>query len=484
VSAAPRASWSIFGFPLRVSPVFWLVAVMFGVQPGEEYTSEMFVRLGLWVVALFVSILWHELGHAFAMRRFGYAPSIELYGMGGRTMWGRGPRDPSPGKRILVSLAGPGFGFALGGAVYGLQLLLGQLAPAAAGHWAVGYFVRTMLWVNLIWGAVNLVPMLPWDGGHVLEGALDKVTRGRGRKPAAIVTIVLSIVLGLALVLLLDGPMRWWPALLCLLSLSVGVRVLRAKPPSLASPELEPRAALERARQILERAGSPERLVSAVLMGSRAPQWRALAVDLEERVAPAVISPAQRATALELAAWAHLLAGDAPRAEAVKVAMRDTHDPSPILEALVAAKGGRFEEALEAVEAIHPEEAAGAKRIEAYALAAQRRPESAMAAIADDRAAGALVDAALFQAGAYDEAADLAAHLFDRFGEAEDAYNAACSHARAGRAEEGLSWLERAVDAGYHDLAHLESDEDLAAVRALEGFGTLRSRLRAARSRG
>lgn len=453
--------------------MFWAIVLVFVFAGRTEYTTELFVKGLIWVPLVFVSILWHELGHAFAMRQFGYTPSIELYGMGGRTMWGAGPRNPSPQRRIVVSLAGPFNGFLLGGVVFGVALLLGD-----GQHWAVEYAITMALWVNVGWGLVNLVPMLPWDGGHVMEGVFDLLTKGKGRRPAAIVTIVIAIGLGLtALFFWGFSTAGIWSAFLCLMSLSIGVRVLRAKPPSLASPELEPTAALARARQILGRAGPPERLVSAILMGSQSPEWGKLADDLEGRVAPGLIAPAQRAVALELAGWAHLLSANPGRAREAVEAMRPSHDASPILAALVATMTGAFDEALEAVESIHPEEAEGAKRIEAYALAARGRPESAMVAIANDHAAGALVDAALFHAGAYDAAAELAAHLFDRFGEAEDAYNAACSHARAGRAEEGLSWLERAVEAGYTDLAHLEADDDLENVRALEAFGTLRDKI-------
>ena len=41
--------------------------------------------LGIWVAVVFVSVLTHELGHALAFLRYGHAPSIELYAMGGVT---------------------------------------------------------------------------------------------------------------------------------------------------------------------------------------------------------------------------------------------------------------------------------------------------------------------------------------------------------------------------------------------------------------
>ncbi len=478
MSASPRSPHlRVFGFPIRVNPMFWLVAGMFGAlsldngQGATDYSPESLARVLLWVVIVFVSILWHELGHAFVARAFGFTPAIELNGMGGLTIWGGGPTRPTPGQRVAVSLAGPGFGLALGGVVY-LAAELG-LGPQ---HWALAYAIELLLWVNVGWGLLNLVPMLPWDGGGVLYGVLDLVTGGKGRKPAALVTIALSLTLAAVIVWQL-GFTRVWLLFLCALSFSVGLRLLRAKPAPAATVRLDPLEAIGRTRQALEQAGPPERLVSAILMGARSESWAALGLDLEERVAVKVVSPSQRAVALELAAWAHLLAGQPDRAARAVEAMRATHDPSPILGATVALTAGRYAEALDRVEAIHPEEREGARLVEAYALAAHGRPESAMAPIGADRAVGALVDAALFHAGEYDAAAQLAALLFDRFGEAEDAYNAACSHARGGRPEEGLGWLERAIDAGYRDLPHLEADEDLASVRALADFAALRARL-------
>ena len=85
-----------------------------------------------WVVAVFLSVLVHEMGHALAIRALGVQPWITLYGMGGLTSH-RGGRLP-PKTQILVSLAGPAAGFALaadrGGAGQGRA---GTRSPFAVG---------------------------------------------------------------------------------------------------------------------------------------------------------------------------------------------------------------------------------------------------------------------------------------------------------------------------------------------------------------
>jgi tetratricopeptide (TPR) repeat protein len=44
-------------------------------------------------------------------------------------------------------------------------------------------------------------------------------------------------------------------------------------------------------------------------------------------------------------------------------------------------------------------------------------------------------------------------------------YNLACSLARAGKADEAIDSLSRAILLGYDDLSHMESDPDLESLR-------------------
>src|SRR5688500_3784168 len=85
LSEPPRSNgdlhFRVFGFPVRVHPYFWLVTAIMGLGSGDEGTAPM--ELLTWVGVVFVSILVHELGHAFLQRRFGGRPWITLYGLGG-----------------------------------------------------------------------------------------------------------------------------------------------------------------------------------------------------------------------------------------------------------------------------------------------------------------------------------------------------------------------------------------------------------------
>ncbi|MCG6962045.1 MAG: hypothetical protein LJE95_02120 [Acidobacteria bacterium] len=61
-------------------------------------------------------------------------------------------------------------------------------------------------------------------------------------------------------------------------------------------------------------------------------------------------------------------------------------------------------------------------------------------------------------------------------------YNLACVRARTGRVADAITALRRAVDCGYHDLAHMQSDADLATLRAQKGYLEIVTRLEGADS--
>ena len=104
--------FSVAGFPIRVHPLFWLIAILFGSSAGSP------AKVLAWIIAIFVSITIHELGHAFALRRNGVESEIILHAAGGLTVpesvsWGGRSANVaiSPNQQIFISLAGPFTGF-------------------------------------------------------------------------------------------------------------------------------------------------------------------------------------------------------------------------------------------------------------------------------------------------------------------------------------------------------------------------------------
>ncbi|MBK6647729.1 MAG: hypothetical protein IPG44_18635 [Anaerolineales bacterium] len=58
--------FSIAGIPVRVHPLFWVIALLLGSNSGHS------LMVVVWIIVVFISILIHELGHAFAFRRYGH----------------------------------------------------------------------------------------------------------------------------------------------------------------------------------------------------------------------------------------------------------------------------------------------------------------------------------------------------------------------------------------------------------------------------
>lgn len=150
----------ILGIPVRVQPVFLVITVVLALS--RLSTPILLVS---WIAVVFASVLLHELGHAMAFRALGHSSSIELHAMGGHT---RAVAAMSPKQDVFVSLAGPAVGLLLGGAIY----LLSVVSPELRSIPHLGVVIADLLWVNIGWGVLNLLPILPLDGGRVLIAAL------------------------------------------------------------------------------------------------------------------------------------------------------------------------------------------------------------------------------------------------------------------------------------------------------------------------
>ena len=169
--------FSIFGIPIRVHPLFWVVAAFMGWNPDDlKFTW-------IWIACVFVSILVHELGHAIMAKIFGWPPQIILYHFGGLAVY-----QPYSGlttqRSIIISAAGPMAGFILFGIVwvfryYSIRFgLWDGFSPQARGY--IGLAFYDLIFINLYWGLINLAPVLPLDGGHICEDICKSVKRYRG----------------------------------------------------------------------------------------------------------------------------------------------------------------------------------------------------------------------------------------------------------------------------------------------------------------
>lgn len=150
--------FSLFGFPITVHWMFWLNTALLGGAIGASTPAEM-RALAAFMIAAFLSVLIHELGHASVMRKFGDRNvQVVLYAFGG---YAQGSRWFSRWQDILLTAAGPGLQIAAGLAVY---FAMGIWQPPSG--W-LGYLAAQFIFVSIFWAILNLVPILPLDGGRL-----------------------------------------------------------------------------------------------------------------------------------------------------------------------------------------------------------------------------------------------------------------------------------------------------------------------------
>lgn len=441
--------------PVRIHPVFFLLAGFLGLQHTRPASILVFVALVL------VSVLWHELGHAVAFRAFGYDSSILLHGMGGLTM----PvtdRPLPPAKDLAVSLAGPVAGIAVGLAA----LLLGDPSfgsDSQAG--LVDVALADAVWVNLGWGVLNLVPILPLDGGRVMASLIDLATKGRGARPARYVSIGVGLALG---ALALMNGLVFGALLLGWFVYSNVQDLQRLVPPP--SPESLAGGLAEGWEDVAKGA-----FLAASNRGREALRW--------------ATEPSMRIQAATLLGWALLLDGKVNEGAAMLAAVPPGAGDVVLHPAVVAGAGG-VDRALELLG--HALQAApGNTNAVALvrALLEAGRLDDALALMENPVVKGAgsnpaaAVGLALFHAGRFEDAARLGEATFERDPHPMLAYNVACSWARSGQEDKALEWLNRGIDTGYSDLAGLDADPDFASIRAVPAFAAARARLAPAEPR-
>lgn len=188
-------------------------SVFFGNSPG------VLPLLAIWALCIMVSILIHELGHTIAFRWFGIESSILLYHFGGLAIpsgarvGGRAFGRLSSKEDLIIAAAGPAFQIgsaillvllvaALGYRVEMLAWLPGPLADlssridgkqidSAATFALVNFYVMP----SIFWGLLNLLPVLPLDGGRIAQ-ALIMMNRGdltQARYLSVIVSVFVAI---------------------------------------------------------------------------------------------------------------------------------------------------------------------------------------------------------------------------------------------------------------------------------------------------
>jgi len=162
-------------------------------------------QVAVWLVPLVIAIVFHEVAHGLVARRLGDPTAqqlgrlsfnpirhIDLFGTvilplilvvshaGAIFGWAkpvpvnyarlRNPRR----DMVLVALAGPGMNLLL--ALVGAAILLATISLSGGTQEGPAHFIAesaySFVLINVFLGVFNLLPIPPFDGGHVVEGLL------------------------------------------------------------------------------------------------------------------------------------------------------------------------------------------------------------------------------------------------------------------------------------------------------------------------
>lgn len=429
--------FQLFGFPIQIQGSFWLLPLFLGLGSGGSAT-QMIIGLVVLAGIILVSLLAHELGHAFAARAYGESPEVVLHAMGGRTVW-VAQREPSRTQQVLVTAAGPLAGYLLAL----LALVVMVVGGEAADGGLVGGILRQMLVLNLLWSTFNLLPVVPFDGGQIMAALLGPERRRTSLNVSMVVAALcaagfLYARMPIGAVILGWAAFSNWSAL--------------RKPKTVEVPQSTLYETLALARHALD--------------NERFPEAHAMARAVFEATPDSKL----KAAAANVGAWAALLGGEPGEARQVLERAPADQPVDPYLRAAVAEALGEDQSALEALS--HARRT-GDARIEVAALyvkvllkvgdaerAARVTGDIFEETPTDD--ARHVADAAR-DAGAALAAAVLYERIFQRSQRGDDGLQAARGFASAGQVDAALKTLGAAVAAGL-DPEQARGDQSLSAL--------------------
>ena len=186
----------LFGVAVRVHATFpllllWIAALEFA--GGGDWPK---VIAGIaFALAIFGSVVLHELGHALVARRFGVRTrDITLLPIGGVARLERLPRRAA--HELWISLAGPAVNVALAVVLFAFHAALESPLREEVRPMHESFLAR-LGWANGALALFNLLPAFPMDGGRVLRAVLAlRIDPLRATDIAVVVGKGLAVLLG------------------------------------------------------------------------------------------------------------------------------------------------------------------------------------------------------------------------------------------------------------------------------------------------
>jgi Zn-dependent protease/CBS domain-containing protein len=184
----------VAGIQLRIHITFLLLIAWLAFGYYAQGGSAAAASRVIFVLLLFLCVVLHEFGHAFAAKAFGInTPDITLLPIGGVARLERMPEEPV--QELIIAVAGPlvNVVIALGLFVAGGSQALFNPSTVEGG----GGLIAQLLTINIMLVLFNLLPAFPMDGGRVLRALLaTRMSYARATQVAATVGQGFAFVFG------------------------------------------------------------------------------------------------------------------------------------------------------------------------------------------------------------------------------------------------------------------------------------------------
>lgn len=441
----------VLGIPTKIDPSFWVLSFFIAATRG--FNLPLILE---WLVVVFISVLFHELGHALVGRRFGLSPQITLYSMGGLTSWSE-VKEISPAKNLAISLAGPAAGFLFGGICFVAGPALLRAVPSEL--FTIAYY--DLIWVNIGWGIFNLLPILPLDGGQVLVTLEGWLTRKRD----PIVSYAISLLACFALIYLAFLLGSSWIAIL-------GIWFAYSNATSLihrlkASRDNKLESKVEEAREAID-AGNFD-----------------TALEIVSEVQKKALTARIRSEASRLLIFIFIKQKRYKEAEEELTRFNGLFGSDHFLQGLLSYEQGNMPRAIpDLKKAFDQTSDYQVGLLLSQALMAEKRYAEVLDLCQLSVMAPALLRLSVklqihaFENDQFEISGKAGAIAYEQKPDPNGAYNAACAFARASDSAQAMVWLENAIASGFSDKNLLATDPDLQSVRSHPGFDLLLERIR------
>lgn len=170
---------------LALDAIFLVVIVIMFYGSGASLDQLMMILL-----ALVLTILLHELGHALVAMAVGmYGVSITITGLGGLCSY-TGERRPK--QELLISAAGPATNLMLA------ALSWTVINQGGVGEETLNFLLSYFFLFNLVLGIFNSLPIFPLDGGQMALSISRMVTREHTARRFTLGLSFVAAILGFA----------------------------------------------------------------------------------------------------------------------------------------------------------------------------------------------------------------------------------------------------------------------------------------------